>query len=185
MPTQFTNLMPLLVVGNDFISDSIEHVEQDEGGLTLPDGSRPSHVAWVLNGCRVCEMTWPKFVITPLSDWLKAQQHPVWTARLKVPLSQRQVAAAWQWSLRREGSAYDVPEIVGFLGTAWFRRFMFWAFRVTMQPPATLAGNGVCSVNFAWLLQYLGFKLPLPATAMEPDEIIGLDFFGPWERVEV
>ena len=173
---------PLFVVGRDALSQAIEAAP----GPTLPDGTRPSHVAYVSDGL-VYEMTFPEFCATPLADWLDDRFHEgstVWTAPLLTPLTIDQQATLAEWSGARVGMWYDVPELCVLGGVALWQRILI-ALGL-MSPITRKTVNGVCSVNFVLACAAVGLYSPPPAaTSFTPAMCLGLSFLGEPVKVEL
>jgi hypothetical protein len=172
------NFQPLWVVGRGPISSPIEALE---GGPTLPDGTRPSHVGYVLEGF-VYEMTWPVFRRITLGAWLAEHADvKVWTAPLTVTLSIAELHDLDLWSCGRLGAWYDIPELLRFAGVALWQRLLMLLGRA----PRALEPNGVCSVNYVLAAQAIGLWHPPPAvTSFTPALTLHLPFLGQPELVE-
>ena len=167
----------LELCGTEFISGVIQDAERYWS----------SHVAMVVEGpdgrLYICEMTWPKSIITPLDEWLD-HYGDVWAVRLTEPLDGLQKADLWDWWQAHLGLAYEWPLLFPLAANIGWDRVAAWLHLPKwLWSPNPLAGNGVCSVNVAWAWKAIG--RPVTRTSgMTPMDIEKQPFVLPLEKLE-
>ncbi len=166
----------LLQPPSEWIGDVIAAVE----------GAPWVHAAMVVEdpdagGLWVYEMTWPELKRTVLKQWIAG--NPCFVAPLKTPLDPLKKTRLRQWWYGRLGMWYDVPELAELAPVVLWERFCYWiGIKSPISKVQPIAGDGVCSVNVAWVWRATG--LPVTETAaMTPADIPGQMFVGPVESV--